>query len=118
MKKRTGTNKSKIKSFDKKVKSRKSKPSQPTNKSFSISEWQNEFWSLDNSNFKDYKLFQSGIWFYERFKKLKENFYSIPQYQDTVENLIRYLVGAANYLADRESQYFHDVNLKKLEAPD
>ncbi len=110
--------KNKSLSFFKKVISSRTKPYQPTNEKFSISEWQDEFWSSYKPNIREYKLFQSGIWFNECFKELKNKFYNIPYYNDTKDRLIRFQVGAINNYVNRETKYSYTVDKKEFKSSD
>ena len=106
--------------FFKKVKSRHSQPKQPTNDGFFIRDWQDEYWSLNSRNEKEHRLFQSGSWFGERFEELKKKFNNMPTpyCQGNKDRLIRFQIGAVNYLADREFLKFHEINQKNLESSD
>lgn len=108
----------KSQSFFKKVTSRYTKPYQPTNDNFSITEWQNEFWSSNNPDPREYQLFKSGIWFNECFNEVKSKFNNLPYYKDTKERLIRFQVGAINDYINRQYKYFYEVNNKSLKSSD
>ena len=108
----------KSQSFFKKVTSRDTKPDQPTNEKFSITEWQDEFWSSNNPDPREYQLFQSGIWFNECFNEVKSKFNNLPYYKDTKEILIRFQVGAINDYINRQYKYFYEVNNKSLKSSD
>ena len=108
----------KAQSFFKKIISSREKPYQPTNDKFSIRDWQDEFWSIDKPDIRDFRLFESGIWFYECFREIINKFEAILRYKDTKDKLIRLQVGAVNHLVDREYNNFQEINRKSLEASD
>lgn len=106
--------------FKERVRSRNLPPKQPTQKEFSIEQWNKEFSSIKFPSIEDKRLYQAGLWFNKRFEEIRNHFDALRKYDDQFENLIRFQIGAINFslhksLKDLFEPYIN-VNLNQSQS--
>ncbi len=94
---------------------RNSKVEHPTQKGFSLEKWRNEFSKIKNPTIEETRLYEAGIWFFDRFCKLRSLLAENPFSNIESSQLIRAYVGAINYYT--ESTYAqHKASMESTQA--